>query len=298
VQGQNVTLVITSNVPIFQERPFVCLRDAFLQYSNITSACVNSGTNSWTVDLPVSKDLLAKVAIAVTDSAGNLATHILRYLPDDLYVDNRDPQYTEGQGTWVSTTNASWGTDARLMLLNSNDTAKVDWFLPISWTGRYRISMQVPSLTNGATNVAFSFIAGGTNILAVVCPAGIPTNQWTFLGSAVLDQTLTNYLEMVVSGTNQPQTYAMADVLRIVPAPDSSLPDVSAQDPIAISLTTSGFLLQFVGQSGIHYAIQRGTGLTSGWSTLQIALPFAAGVVEYEDEKPLIGGAFYRILAQ
>ncbi len=298
VQGQSITLTITSSVAIFQQRPFVCLRDAFQQYRNVTSACVSSGTNSWTIILPVPKDRLAKVAIAVTDSAGNLATQVLRYLPDDLYLDNRDPQYTEGQGSWVSTTNASWGTDARLTLLHSNDTAQVDWYLPISWSGRYHLSLQVPSLTNSATNVAFNVVSGGTNMLSVFCPEGIPTNQWAFLGSAMLDQTQSNHVEMIVSGTNQPQTYAVADVLRVVPAPETTLPAIDAQNPIAISQTTSGFLLRFAGQRGVSYAIQRGGGLTNGWSTMQVVLPLGTGVVEYEDEKPLIGEAFYRILAQ
>src|SRR5262249_54395083 len=113
VQNQTLTLSITSNVPIFQKTPFICLRDVFQQYQNVSGLCEITGTNSWQITLPLTTNLLAKVGIAFTDEAGNLATRILRYAPGDLYLDNLDPEYSEEQGSWYSTTNASWGTDAR-----------------------------------------------------------------------------------------------------------------------------------------------------------------------------------------
>jgi len=51
-----------------------------------------------------------------TDSDGNLATRILRYLPDDLFLDNLDAEYSESQGNWASSTNFAWGTDARVAI--------------------------------------------------------------------------------------------------------------------------------------------------------------------------------------
>jgi hypothetical protein len=298
LQDQTVALRITSSVPIFQEQPFVCLRDVFQQYTNLTPLCVPVGSNAWTITLPVSLNLLAKVGIAVTDSAGNLTTRILRYLPDDLYIDDIDPQYNEGQGTWTATTNAAWGTDARRMLLDSNTIAQADWSLPISWAGRYRLSVQVPSVPFAATNVVFSILSGGTNLLTSVLPSGIPTNQWVFLGSVVLDPALSNHVSMVVSGTNQPGTYAIADVLRLVPAPDSAFPAVGVQTPLSYLQTGNGFLLRFPGHAGVTYTVQRSPNVTAGWATLQILYPNTSGTLEFEDEKPPPGQAFYRISAQ
>jgi hypothetical protein len=287
--------VITSSVPIFQERPFVCARDVFQQYSNLTSLCTRTGSNTWTIDLGLPTNLLAKVAIAVTDVAGNVATQTLRFVPDDLYLDNRDGAYTEDQGSWTSTTNAAWGTEARQMLLTSNNTAQAGWNLPVSSSGRYGLSVQVPSQGRAATNVVFNILASGTNVLTVTLPDGIATNQWTFLGSLILDQALSNRVEMVVSGKNQPGAYAIADVLRMVPVPDAVLTEVSPQRPIAVWSMPGRFLMSFLAQGGTSYAVQRGASLAGPWSTLQLTVPLASGVLEYEDEMPPPGQAFYRL---
>jgi hypothetical protein len=298
IQGQISTLSITSNVAIFQQLPFVCLRDAFRQYRNVTSQVVASGPNSWTINLPVPRNLLAKVGIAITDNAGNLATRILRYLPDDQYIDNLDPQFRAGQGSWFSITNAAWGTDASVTLLNSNQTAEADWNLPLSWSGRYWISAQVPSLDNAATNVVFNILAAETNLLSVRFPNGIPTNQWAFVGSAVLEQAVSNRVQMRVNGTNQPGFYAVADVLRVMPVSESILPAISPQIPIALVPSPSGYLIRFQAQIAGSYAVQRTTDLSVGWSTLQIVLPATPGPVEYEDENQPPSPAFYRVSAE
>lgn len=298
LQDPTLSLLITSSVPIFQKRPFVCVRDVLRQYMNLTSLCVPAGKNTWTIDLGLPTNFLAKVAVAVTDIAGNLATQTLRFVPDDLYLDNRDAEYVEEQGSWTSTTNAAWGTDARLMLLNSNTTARASWYLPLSSSGRYRVDAQVPGLPNAATNVVFHITAADTNVLSVSLPSGLATNQWTFIGSVLLDQALSNRVEMVVNGSGQPETYAIADALRIVPAPDAGLPDVTAQQPVKIFSTYGGWLLRFGAQAGSDYAVERGSSLMDVWSILQVATPSNSGILEYEDEKPPPGQAFYRIVAR
>ncbi|HEV2392613.1 MAG TPA: hypothetical protein VG146_09650 [Verrucomicrobiae bacterium] len=297
VQDQTLTLAITSSAPIFQEKPFVCLRDVFQQYTNLTSMCVRTGSNSWNVALPAPSNLVAKVAVAVTDAAGNLATNILRFLPDDLYLDNLDPEYSESQGTWTSTTNAAWGIDARLMLLDSNNTAQADWSLPIAWSGRYRLAVQAPAIRFAATNVAFNVLSGTTNLFSALFPLGVPTNQWVFIGSVVLDAALSNHVSMVVSGANQPGAYAVADVLRVVPAPDWAYAAPGVQSAVAVVLANS-FLIRFAGQAGVAYTVQHSSDLTGSWSTQVILKPNTTGTLEFEDERPLPGQAFFRILGR
>ena len=298
IPGPTLSLAITSSVPIFQERPFVCFRDAFQQYSNLTSACVSTGTNSWSVDLGLPSNLLANVGIAVTDVAGNLATRFLRYLPDDLYVDNLDPGYTEERGSWVSSSNYTWGIDARRVLLGSNSTVVARWDLPLSWSGRYRVSIQVPFVPNPATNVFLNVLAEGTNVCSVRFPGGIPTNQWAFVTSVTLDQTLSNRVEMVVSGIDQAGAEAVADVLRVVPVSEASVPSVTDPNTITFLPTAGGYLLRFTAKGSHHYGVQRSGNLASNWSTLQVVTPVEDGVSEYVDTKPSPGQAFYRILAQ
>jgi Bacterial Ig domain/HYR domain len=233
-QGQALTLSIRSSKALFQPQPFVALRDAFGQYTNLTPFCVAVGTNAWTVALPVPRNTLAKVGIAATDLAGNLTTRILHYLPDDLYIDNLDPGYAELQGAWLSISNAAWGPDARVAPLGSNDTARVKWTLPVSRSGLYQLSIQTPPLTNAAGNISFLVWSGASKACSAAFPEGWPGGQWVPLGEALLDQTQPNWVEMTVSGANQPGTWAVADVLRMVPLPDTNAPIVACNQDIVI----------------------------------------------------------------
>jgi len=243
-------------------------------------------------------NLLAKVAIAVTDLAGNLATQTLRYLPDDLYLDNLAPQYSEGQGSWTSTTNCAWGTDARTALLESNTTARAGWDLPLSWSGRYRISIQVPSLPHLATNVLVNVLSEGTNVCSVLFPDGIPTNQWAFVVSVVLDHAVSNHVEMTVTGVNQPGAVAAADVLRVVPVSEATVPAHMEARWLTLLPTLNGYLLRFSAKANLRYSVQRSLNPATDWSTLQIISPVADGILEYLDLKPSLGQSFYRIVEQ
>jgi hypothetical protein len=291
-KDQTVTLIISTDKTIFQAKPFVAVRDAFRRYFNVSSLCTPTGTNSWSIALPIPRPILAKVAVAVTDVYGNRATQIRRYLPDDVYIDNLDAEYSEVAGSWVTTTNAAWGTDARVALLSSNKTAQVRWLLPITNSGTYSIAAQVPPLTNGCTNVTFRLLAGGSNVCSTGFPDGLRTNQWNFVCAAFLDQNLTNVLEMVVDGTNQPGTFAAADVVSIIPTVSS--PGLPAQDQISISPTAQGVLVQFTGQPGTKCQVQRSTSLGT-WTTLEeLAVPLTS-LLEYEDRNAPQATAFYRI---
>jgi hypothetical protein len=290
--GQTITLKISASAPLFQERPFVCLRDAAQNYTNITASCVTTSSNSWTVVLPVPRNMLAKVGIAATDSDGNLATRIIRYLPDDLYIDNLDAEYSETQGNWVASTNFVWGTDARVAVVNSNSTVRAQWFLPVSRSGAYNISLQVPSVIRPATNVLFSIVAGTSNLTSVAFPDPLPTNQWVYLCSSVLDMASSNLLQMEVDGTNQAGAYAVADVIRVVPMPDTN-PVPAVQ--ISIAVSTNGFLLHLTGLGGQACEIQRSDAITSAWSTIDTVYLSSGGVLDYEDQNPLQSRAFYRV---
>ncbi len=291
VQGQTVTLALQINKAIFQPQPFVALRDASGQYSNVTMLCVAaSATNSWTITLPVPRNQLAKVGVAVTDEAGNLATRILRYLPDDLYVDNLDPQYSELQGEWLSTAESAWGTDARMAWLGANDTAQSRWLLPVPRSGTYRLAIQVPSIPNPASNVWFNISSGGSNVSSVSFPAALPPLEWIDLGSVRLDGSQSNWVDMVVSGTNQPGTWAVADVVRVVPLPDAA---IAGDQPLTGVMTQNGFVLQFVGVPGFNAQFERSVDLAH-WTTLATMPVPSSGMTQYQDTSPPSVAAFYR----
>lgn len=290
--NQTITLSITTDKPIFQTVPFVAVRDAYRHFQNVSALCLPMGSNAWTIQLPVSRMNLAKVGVAVTDIAGNAATQFLRYLPDDIYIDDLDPQYSESAATWTSTTNSAWGPSARVALLSSNETAQVRWLLPVAAAGQYNIAAQVPPLTNLCTNVVFHLFAGGSTLRTVALPYGLEGNHWTFLCSAPLDPTVTNVLQMTVSGTNQPGTYAVADVIAVVPlGPSTGLP---GQDQLAINPVTDGIHLQFRAAPGTTCEIQRSSGL-GDWTTLDTLDVPLTGLLDFEDRHPPAGEAFYRV---
>ena len=292
--GQALTLTLMTDKPIFQPQPFVAVRDVFRNYSNVSPFCISNGLNSWTITLPVQRDRIAKIGIAVTDLSGNVATRIVRYVPDDLYLDNLEVHYSEVQGNWTSTTNAAWGTDARVALLRSNETARVRWTLPISSAGLYNLAVQVPAITNAATNILFQLFVGESNACSVSFSAGLPQSRWQFLCSAVLDPNLSNTLEMTVVGTNQASTFAVADVVSVVPIlSDPSLPP---QEQLAIGPAAAGRVLLFRGDPGSLCFIQRSTNLSSGWITLDSLTVPLTGLLKFEDRDPPSTDAFYRIL--
>ena len=291
---QTVTLTITTDKAIFQPRPFVALRDVCRRYSNISSLCAPAGSNTWTVRLPVSRPNLAKVGVAVTDNAGNSTTRVIKYLPDDVYIDNLDPQYAELAGNWTSTTNSAWGTDSRIALLRSNEMAHVRWTLPIQVSGQYSIAAQIPSLTNACTNVTFNLLAADSNVCSLHLLAGLHTNQWNFLCSAVLDQNVTNTLEMFVTNMSRAPSWAVADVISLVPAP--AIPLLPQTNTVDLVPTAHGVLLRFNGEPGSKCQVQRSIEPETGWTTLDVLAVPLTGLLEFEDRNPPINTAFYRVI--
>lgn len=214
-EGEAVTLTLRVNEPIFQPRPFVAVKDVSGQYQ--LAPCEPAGPLAWTVLLPKPRPQLAKVGLAVTDLSGNLTTRLLRYLPDDLYLDNQGPSYAELEGAWLSTTNAAWGLDARVALLGDQSTARVRWTLPVSVSGPYTILVQAPAVSNAAGNLSYQVYAGGTSVATVFLAQPLPGHHWVQLATAFLARDQENFLEMTVSGGNQAGTFAVADVVRLSP---------------------------------------------------------------------------------
>lgn len=215
-QNGLVTLTIRTSESIFQPSPAVAIKDVWEQYRFVK--CANAGLNAWNVTLPLPKSELAKIGIAVTDPSGNLATKILRYLPDDLYLDNLDSQYSELEGNWKTTTNAAWGINARIAVLGPQEIARVRWSLPITKSASYGIFVQVPTVINLASNVVFNVLSDGTSVGTSDFHGGLPPVQWLHVTTAFLNASASNSIEMAFSpGLGQSNATAVADVIRVTP---------------------------------------------------------------------------------
>ena len=216
--GETIILTLRTDEPIFQKQPFVALKDIFQHYQIVP--CESTGSNEWKSTLGVPINQIAKLGLAVTDPAGNLTTRIVRFIPDDVFVDNLDAEYSDAAGNWSSgTAKSSWGTDIRLAILNSNETAQARWTLPVTESRPYNLLVQVPFTTNAASNIVFNVYAG-TNLQTLSFSEPLPPNQWIYLATPYLDATTSNSLEMIVSANGTTNaTVAIADVVKLSPLP-------------------------------------------------------------------------------
>jgi hypothetical protein len=220
--NNQLSITIQSSKPLFQPCPFVACRNAFQQYSNITSLCISNGVNQWMVTIPMPQSELARVGIAAVDTNGNCTKVIRKYLPDDLYLDTEDTNYSELSGQWTNTTNAVWGTNARIANLKSPATAQ--WNLPIPQTGRYALAIQNPTVTNASQNIVIDLASNSTSTLSITLSNGLPPAKWVPLGTAFLNSKATNTVVFSAQSSGQSNETAAVNVIRLIPLPGLNVP--------------------------------------------------------------------------
>ena len=285
--GEVVTLHVRVNEPIFQPQPFVALKEASGQYSILP--CTPDGTNAWTVAVPAPRSGLAKIGVAVTDPAGNLSKQFLRYLPDDLYLDNLDPAYAELQGNWTSTNTAAWGTNARLALLTENDTARVRWTLPITQARPYQLLVQAPAISNAAARLVFQVYSGMSLLRTISLPDPLPPRQWVYLATPFLNPAQENRLEMTVNGSGQPDTFAVADVVKV-----SALP-LTAPALTQARLEGATFSVSAPTLAGLTYILESKNSLRGPTWTARQTRPGDGTALTFTDAAANVRSRFYRL---
>ncbi len=212
-EGPMVRWAVTSDEPLFQPAPFVAVKDKYGEFRVLP--CQAVGDRSWETSAAVSRADLAKSGVAATDTAGNLATAIMRYLPDDIIIDNADPGYVERSGTWTTSLNASWGASSRQATLGVSDSARAEWTAPIQVSSLYNISVRVPSLPNAAQQVEFQMWEGLTKVTSRHFTNGIQGDQWVYLWTPYLSSGADITVVMVARGTTQSGTQVGADAIKV-----------------------------------------------------------------------------------
>jgi hypothetical protein len=246
-QGETISYTIHSSEPIFQQQPFVAMKDVYERASVLQ--CTRTGVNTWKAVSPIPASSIAKAAAAVTDTMGNLATRSISYLPEDVFIDNLDSGYTETRGAWTTTTNASWGTNARQAVLTENDSAMCAWSHTITQTGNYNFFIQVPTITNAAANALFRIRAGGAVLAERRFPAMLDSRTWILIGTQKLTAGSTVTVERISNGAGQAGRIAASDVMKIsalirersiaVKQSFINVGDVSESDTTTTALTLS-----------------------------------------------------------
>ncbi len=216
VQGEDVVLRITSDEPIFQSIPFVALKDRYEQFHVLGATKTGAGT--WETE-PFHRADAARVAVAVTDSVGNLAQTALAFLPDDRYFDNRDAAYEETAGTWQTVQAAEgeeiWGTDYRVAVVEPSQRAAVRWTPALADAARYNVFFRLPAVSNPAGDLTVRVRVGGAVVDSLYVTSPPPSDEWVFAGQADLDPAQPTEIEVVARGTGSGTVRFAADALRL-----------------------------------------------------------------------------------
>jgi hypothetical protein len=215
INGDDVTFNIQTDEPIFQTQPFVAVKDIYERYTVLE--CVSNGSNEWETMQPVSLSDLAKVAVALCDTMGNQSMEFIDYLPDDAFIDNLDAGYTEVQGNWQSSSEASWGTDSRIAAISLVDTAIAQWQYNIPQTTPYNIFVQIPDRADAAERITYTIYQDQQPLDTILFQHGVPDYEWVYLTTVQAQAGSDLIVEVKARGSIQPGTVLVADVIRITP---------------------------------------------------------------------------------
>ncbi len=244
--NDKIKFIVKTDENIFQTQPFAAIKNIYEQYLIVNFT--KTGNNTWESVEDYDKEKLAKFGIAVADTVGNLSTKFIKYLPDDIFIDNNDKDYSELNGSWTTSQSAAWGHDSRILTLKASDSVAVKWNINVEKSGNYNLFVQVPELSNSVTERKFK-IGCGSNTHFKAFNDAMTQMDWVYIGTYNFNQNENNYLEMSATGKNQSGKIFSADVLKITPlVRDVELkvnPDkitfglVCAEDSASTSITIS-----------------------------------------------------------
>ncbi|NQV49877.1 MAG: T9SS type A sorting domain-containing protein [Candidatus Marinimicrobia bacterium] len=191
--GDNLRYSIASNEVLFQPQPFVAAK--FKDESFRVIHCTQTGDNTWLTDIIPFSSELAKIGFAATDTSGNHTTVIFPFIPDDIYVDNTDPEYHELAGNWSSNPATAWGVDSRIAQVDADNPIHVAWSPNILEPGYYHVSMQVPEVSATPSPIDI-VIHSGTNTDTLSFTSPLPANEWIYLATPELQPGQSQIIEL------------------------------------------------------------------------------------------------------
>lgn len=195
---------ISSNEPLFMPQPYVAIKYKDESYHKVE--CIQQSDLSWNTEVIPFASELAKLGVAATDTSGNLATEFVRFIPDDIYMDNEDIGYNEIAGNWSNTDNAAWGVDARTASTDVNNPIHVSWAPEIQESSLYHVFIQVPDTDTPAFPLkAVIHSNTSTDTLALMAP--LPAHEWIYLATVSLNAGQNEVVELF-SNITEPVTGA------------------------------------------------------------------------------------------
>ena len=184
--GSSYLIEVSTDEPIFQKSPFLVIKDVYEQYRIIPLN--ETGENSWGTDF-INTSGVAKVAVAVTDTAGNLSTKILNPLPDDIYVDNVDDGFAttaSGQSVLFSSINHIWGRDIESFTVQPGDSVSASWsatmpvFESSQTESQQQVFIRLPDIKDSIQELKAVIFVDGIKVAENGLTNFIP-NKWLFV---------------------------------------------------------------------------------------------------------------------
>ena len=215
VSGDSLHLEISTNEPIFQEQPVIAVKDVYERYHLLKAE--QTGPTSWRSD-GIYNRYLAKYAIAVSDSMGNLSMHHHRNYPDDQYVDDEADAAVSSpvSGSWSTEQGHMWGRTAQSAEVSSGTDPKFSWKTTVDNAQEANLYYRVPDISSPVTEAKLLVKVNSQAVdTAKVNPAENPS-AWLYLSTVNFGAG--DQLELVLSaGDGQNGNKLAADAVKISP---------------------------------------------------------------------------------
>lgn len=274
---------LTASEPIFQPAPFVAALDRYERTFVVEAERV--GPLTWETTTPLDPAALAKVAAAMTDSAGHNATAFHRLLPDDVFVDNGDAAYAESAGAWMTldatAVEQAWGPDLRFVPLADGQEAWASFEVTAPAPARYHAFTRLPGVDRLPPEVTASLVVDGTTVAEETHAAPGP-DTWLFAGAADLAEGQVATVVLRATGVGPPGAVLAADAVRLtalvrdrqlaLPGPHLDFGDAVAGEPTPATLRLRNLGTEPLTVSGLRS--------TRGTVEADVALPFVLGGME------------------
>ena len=214
-EADGVYFTIHSDEPIFQQQPFVAVKDVYEDYHVLN--CSLTGTNTWRTNRAFPRDILAKAGVAVCDTFGNQTIKLIRLLPDDAFIDNQSDQFQTLAGNWQTFSSGTpWATDALQCILQSEtDSAVAEWQYNVHETSFYNVFVQVPKVSNPAKELQYLIMVGSAKPDTIRFRKGVPPNTWQYLKTLKANAGETLTVRLKALGAGQSGKAVLADVVKI-----------------------------------------------------------------------------------
>lgn len=213
LSGDKVSFTINTDETIFQAQPFLAIKDINNDYRVINTIRINN--NKWKTTEYFIKNQLVRVGVTVCDTFGNQSMQFIDYLPADTFIDNKNSNYIETAGNWITSSSNSWGTDSRITSLSDSAFVSAKWNHTITKSHYYNFFIQVPEFDNAADNFSFIIYKNSEPIDTVIFTAPLTPMEWDYLFTQYLNESDQITVELKASGTGQVGKNICADVLKI-----------------------------------------------------------------------------------